>query len=277
MNIQKGSQSCIAKKFESSACDAQALPRILLAEDCPVTALSAKEMLHTYGYDVTVVGDGSDALKALAEGAYDFVLIDMEMPVMDGFETCRRLRSGYENAGCASIPVIGMSAHSSALLRKVGLKIGMLDILEKPLDYDLLIGVLQSLESKKHDVAASWQERENKAGQMPVLARKAALERLAGAESLYESLLQKLRDVLPERQSALATSVAQQEYASIELTAHSLAGSLGAVGAQRCMYAAKQLCEAARAQDAGRVLSCYQTFTCALDELFSRLKPNNNK
>ena len=100
------------------------MPRVLLAEDCPITALSTKELLRQYGYDVTVEGNGNAALKTLSTSAFDFVLMDIEMPVMDGFEACRRLRSEASDYTNPSVPVIGMSANPTSLLRKNRIEAG---------------------------------------------------------------------------------------------------------------------------------------------------------
>jgi signal transduction histidine kinase/AmiR/NasT family two-component response regulator len=107
--------------------------RVLLAEDNIVNQKVAVAMLGRMGLRVDVVGDGIEALEALAERAYDAVLMDCQMPRLDGYQAVRRLRRGDGQALDPSVPVIALTAHALTGDREKSLEAGMDDHLAKPL------------------------------------------------------------------------------------------------------------------------------------------------
>ena len=101
--------------------------RVLLAEDNPVNQLLARRLLEDLGLEVVVVGDGQAALDAVASRQIDLVLMDCQMPVLDGQEATRRLRAaGHET------PVVALTAHDGGEERKACLDAGMDGFLSKP-------------------------------------------------------------------------------------------------------------------------------------------------
>ena len=85
--------------------------RVLLAEDNAVNQKLATRLLEKHGYEVTVAGDGRAALHELERGAFDLVLMDVQMPAMDGFEATAAIRETEKSTG-VHIPIIAMTAHS---------------------------------------------------------------------------------------------------------------------------------------------------------------------
>jgi PAS domain S-box-containing protein len=114
--------------------------RVLVVEDNPVNQLVAVGLLEALGYSTRTVDDGVEALAALQEEAYDAVLMDVQMPRMDGYAATRAIRSG-ENGG-ARIPVIAMTAAAVEGERERCLAAGMDDFLTKPVDPSALAAVL---------------------------------------------------------------------------------------------------------------------------------------
>jgi CheY-like chemotaxis protein len=98
--------------------------RILLAEDNPVNQLFARRLLEKNGYRVTLATDGEAALRALERDTFDIVLMDVQMPVMDGLEAARRVRERERETG-SHIPIIAMTAHAMTGDRDICLKTGM--------------------------------------------------------------------------------------------------------------------------------------------------------
>ena len=114
--------------------------RLLLAEDNPVNRKVAVHTLRRVGYDVEVVGNGQEALDALARNEYDAVLMDCQMPVLDGFSATEELRR--REAGGRRTPVIALTASAMASDRDRCLAAGMDDYLTKPLRAADLAAVL---------------------------------------------------------------------------------------------------------------------------------------
>jgi len=112
--------------------------KILLAEDNPVNTLLARSFLKQMGHSLTTVADGKEALTALDENnsTFDLVLMDIEMPEMDGLEATRRIREGEAGEENRQIPVIAMTAHALPEFRKKCKAAGMDDFITKPVDFN---------------------------------------------------------------------------------------------------------------------------------------------
>jgi len=102
--------------------------RLLLVEDNDVNRSMETRMLQKLGYEVDAVANGADALVVLEKVGYHAVLLDVQMPVMDGFTTAREIRA----RGRADLPIIAITAHAFAADRERCLAAGMNDYLAKP-------------------------------------------------------------------------------------------------------------------------------------------------
>ena len=105
---------------------------ILVAEDNPTNQQVALSILKHLGLRADAVANGADALEALGTHTYDLVLMDVQMPVMDGIEATRRIRSAESAAGKPRLPVIAMTANAMLGDRSKCLEAGMDDYLSKP-------------------------------------------------------------------------------------------------------------------------------------------------
>lgn len=112
--------------------------RLLLAEDDAVSQLSFRRMLEKVGHRVDVAEDGSRALSLLAKGDYDCVLMDVQMPVMDGVAATRAIRTDAAFRDKAAIPIIAMTAYAMAGDKEKFLDAGMNDYVSKPVDMEEL-------------------------------------------------------------------------------------------------------------------------------------------
>jgi len=113
--------------------------RVLLVEDNPVNQLVAKGMLAKQGLEVVLANNGQQALERLQEGTFELVLMDCNMPVMDGYEASRRIR---ENPAWQHLPVIALTANALSDERDRCLAAGMNDYLAKPFRREELLALL---------------------------------------------------------------------------------------------------------------------------------------
>jgi signal transduction histidine kinase/CheY-like chemotaxis protein/streptogramin lyase len=120
-------------------------PRVLVAEDNPVNQRLAKAVLQKAGYHVTLVGDGLEAVSALASSEFDLVLMDVQMPGMDGLAATQAIREA-EN-GRRHTPIIALTAHAMQGDREKCLNAGMDDYLTKPIDVKKLMTQIAALKS----------------------------------------------------------------------------------------------------------------------------------
>ncbi len=120
--------------------------RILLAEDDTTNQLVATKILERFGYAVQVVPNGRETLKELAARPYDLVLMDCQMPEMDGFEAARSIRKGVAGKPNAEIPIIALTANALNSDRQQCLEAGMSDYISKPIEFQTLATVLDRWE-----------------------------------------------------------------------------------------------------------------------------------
>ena len=136
----------------TSAADAAPMPAspysILLAEDDPVNRLAATRMLDHLGYRPTGVTTGIEALEAMVAQHFDAVLMDIQIPDMDGMEATKAIRNGVNGLRNRSLPIIAMTAHAMEGDRDTFLQAGMDDYIAKPVDMRELQQVLARALSK---------------------------------------------------------------------------------------------------------------------------------
>ena len=113
--------------------------RVLLAEDNAINRQVANEILQSSGVSVEPAGDGLEAVEKLWEGGYDAVLMDIQMPGMDGLKATRILR---EYARFDNLPIIAMTAHAMNGDREKSLSVGMQDYIAKPIEPSVLLSTL---------------------------------------------------------------------------------------------------------------------------------------
>jgi PAS domain S-box-containing protein len=116
--------------------------RVLLAEDDPINTVMTMDMLESLGYRATIVENGAEALKALAQEDFDCLIMDIQMPEMDGLTATRAIRAAPALGDKARVPIVALTAHALPGDRERFLAAGMDDYLAKPVEYDDLAGVL---------------------------------------------------------------------------------------------------------------------------------------
>ena len=108
--------------------------RVLLAEDNRINQQLALKIIQRQGYQVDAVSNGSEVIKALEMNHYDLVLMDIQMPEMDGFETTAEIRNDKSNAFNDRIPIIALTANAMKGDREQCMQAGMDDYITKPID-----------------------------------------------------------------------------------------------------------------------------------------------
>ena len=122
------------------------MPRILLVEDNEMNRDMLSRRLQRKGYDVMIAVDGEAGVKMAASERPDLILMDMSLPVLDGWEATRRLKGMPETA---AIPVIALTAHVMAGDRDKAVEAGCDDYDSKPVDFERLLGKMQALLKKQ--------------------------------------------------------------------------------------------------------------------------------
>jgi PAS domain S-box-containing protein len=172
--------------------------RLLIAEDNVINQRVVLKTLHRYGFQTETVGDGRQALEALEAGEYDLVLMDVQMPGMDGLQATREIRSREQSTG-RHIPIVALTAHAMASERDKCLAAGMDAHITKPIRPDELIETILEFTARVADAPPDTCTGETigliAPAQPPdeqgdVFDRQEALERVAGDEELLDELLE---------------------------------------------------------------------------------------
>jgi len=208
---------------------------ILLAEDNKVNQRVASELLRRWGHRVRLVENGQEALAALEEEAFDLVLMDVQMPVMDGLEAVRRIRREEESAG-GRIPVVAMTAHAMKGDRELCLAAGMDDYLAKPLDSKLLWEALCRMVPTKACGSTILEPAEDR-----ILDRRKFAQRFEGDEELVQQLIEVFLEETPKLMNDVRQAMNQGRAEDLARAAHTVKGSLGYFETARALQAALQL------------------------------------
>ncbi|MEO6281430.1 response regulator [Roseateles sp.] len=243
--------------------DGQSLARlrVLLVEDHPINQEIALRLLSSRGAEVDVAGNGQeglDRLLARGPGAYDLVLMDLQMPVLDGLAATRRLRElpGFEN-----LPVLAMTAHALAEERAQCLAAGMHGHIAKPLDVARLVRELQRYRPLPPPPPAS-----------PVMDVALGLRQFDGQTALYRRTMQGFAAQYTEGLGRWAAWLTAGEWTELRRAAHTLQGLAATLGAQPLHRKALALeCSAAGA-DTDAALGQLEHVEAALAELLAAIR-----
>jgi CheY-like chemotaxis protein len=204
--------------------------RVLLAEDNPVNQQVAVAMLVKRGHDVHVAGNGREAVDAVAQRDYDVVLMDIQMPGMDGFEATHAIRA---TAKGKHLPIIALTAHALSGERERCLAHGMTDYLAKPFKGHELFAMVEQERDGAAPTPTPAASPATAAGAPPVdLDGFRAMLREAGAEQALYSILDTFLRQAPERLAALAAAVASGTGPEIVHAAHVFRGASATIGAR---------------------------------------------
>jgi CheY-like chemotaxis protein len=129
--------------------------RVLVAEDNQINQLVASRILAKGGHAHEIVADGVKACEAVQRGGFDVVLMDCQMPVIDGFEATRRIREWERTTGTAPVHIIALTANALSTDRDRCLQVGMDDYVSKPVKPEVLLARLSLFASARHRSAPS--------------------------------------------------------------------------------------------------------------------------
>ena len=227
-------------------------PRVLLAEDNLVNQAVAQAMLTKLGYHADLVANGVEALHVLCEAAYDLVLMDCEMPEMDGFEATRRIRDPHAGARNPFIPVIAITAGAMSGDREKCLEAGMSDYLTKPVEPQKLAEMLGKWLTPSAAVTQSPAPVRSPVQNAPVFDSKALLARLMDDRRLASTVLAGFLHDAPKQIRALKKMLDQGDADGARRQAHTLKGAAATMSAETLRALCFEAQEAASARDLNR-------------------------
>jgi CheY-like chemotaxis protein/HPt (histidine-containing phosphotransfer) domain-containing protein len=209
--------------------------RILLVEDNPTNQKVAIAMLDGLGHDVELAENGREAMERLGKRRFDLVLMDCQMPVLDGYDATRAIRDPDSGVLDHEVPVIAMTAHAQAGDRDKCLAAGMNDYLSKPIHPERLQEMVAGW-TPDHPVAAGEDAPPTPPAEEPspsgpaLFDRDGLLERLMGSDELVAAVLDSYLDDVPRQLDALRSALEEGDPESVRRVAHGLKGASANVG-----------------------------------------------
>ncbi|NEX15057.1 MAG: hypothetical protein C1943_00095 [Halochromatium sp.] len=259
-----------AKPSESEFADV----KVLLAEDNAINQRVAVEILKRAGIAVETAENGTIAVERAATGGYDLILMDVQMPELDGLAATEAIR---KQIGDRDTPIIAMTAHAMQGDRERCLEAGMDDYVSKPIDREALIATI-----KRHLRPRRTPQTDRAADHAGTLMDDPELDkaldvsegvaRVGGDLDLYRTILRMYCDDYRDFCLGLRQLVSLGEYEKARIKAHDLKGASGNVSATRVYQLALALEEACRAQDSAQISTLREQLAVALSQVGAALE-----
>jgi two-component system sensor histidine kinase/response regulator len=220
---------------------------ILIVEDNELNQEVAMGLLEDGGFDVHIANDGKEAVEMVANNTYDIVLMDMQMPVMDGISATIEIRKDAKNK---DLPIVAMTANAMQQDREKCSEAGMNDHVAKPIDPEELFGTLLRWIKPKQNMNFSaklmptTQSAVKQDDDLPVidgLDVELGLKRVIGKKPLYFNMLRKYVTNQANTSNQLREALATNDYETAERVAHSAKGVSGNIGASNLQAMAAEI------------------------------------
>ena len=213
--------------------------KVLLAEDNPVNRKLAQRLLEIRGHNVSTAVNGKEAVEALARERFDLVLMDVQMPEMDGFEATAALRK-MESGLSRHTPVIAMTAHALKGDRERCLCAGMDGYVPKPVEPDALWGEIATVLLARGPAPAEPKPVAPIEGVLDLKQIK-SLKEMGPNDSLLHELIDLFRDESPKMFVEIRDALARRDAPALGAGAHKLKGMLLSLGGMRASVEAQEL------------------------------------
>jgi PAS domain S-box-containing protein len=237
--------------------------RILLAEDNELNRELAVACLREQGHEVLTAANGLEVLDLLASEVVDLVLMDIQMPVMDGLAATRAIREARNLAVPQDIPVVALTAHALEGDRERFIKAGVDGYVSKPVNLKHLAEEMERVLAGRDDPAKSLTvqaptgharpqgDARPQAAASGLAARARALELMQGNRALLHRLDDIFERDMPGDLENMESSLLEGRFEDLKMTAHKVKGAAATIGAERAAALARTLEAAAALEDAG--------------------------
>ncbi|MBI3649622.1 MAG: response regulator [Acidobacteria bacterium] len=227
--------------------------RVLLAEDNEINQMLVVRMLEQYGHTVVIAGDGKQVLASYEQEVFDVLLMDVQMPEMNGLEATQLIRRKEQHTH-THLPIIAMTAHAMQGDREKCLAAGMDAYLAKPVPFEELLKIIERLTSPFQPIELLLADAisEPPLAEPPaptVLNTQALLAEVGGDKEFLHKIIEVFFETCPQHLAKINDSLANNRSDKAQEAAHTLKGLLGSLQAQAAFTAALQLEKLGRAGD----------------------------
>jgi CheY-like chemotaxis protein len=229
--------------------------RVLLAEDNPVNQTLAMRVLERLGHKVQVANNGREAIERAQAGEFDLILMDVQMPEMDGLEATTAIRAAEAGTG-KHVPIVAMTAHAMKGDREKCLSAGMDGYLAKPIRIDDLKQAISAAAQKR----SAEQEPFRAVGELQSL-----LDSVMGDRALLAEMAELWLADSSNQEKQIRQGLEAGDAVIIQRAAHALKGSVGTFQAAAAQEAANQLEICAKGADLDRARKAFERLSAQLD------------
>jgi len=243
--------------------------RILVAEDNSVNQRLATRLLEREGHTVTIANSGQEALHCFEHNQFDLILMDVQMPQVDGLQATARIREKERGSG-RRVPIVAMTAQAAESDRLRCLESGMDAYVTKPVHVPELMKMIGSVATGGNFMNANVVPGESSMQtQLQQLDKSLALSRVGGDVELLKEVVELFLDHYPATFERIKEAVASRDASALEQHAHSLKGSVSTFGANRAFEAAFTLEKQGRSGD----LTAAPDSVLQLEQALEALRP----
>ena len=211
--------------------------RTLIVEDNPTNQLVAQCILEEFGIQADITANGEEAIKALETLPYDLVFMDCQMPVLDGYDATKHIRSAGSNVLDSAIPIIAMTANAMQGDREKCIRVGMNDFISKPVESDKVLQVLQQWlpEHKKHEAEAEIIIEPVKditeETSSVIFDAEAMSQRLMNNQVLIRKVIETFSRDMKLQIQLLKTAITEEDFVTAAAQGHKIKGAAANVSA----------------------------------------------
>ena len=204
--------------------------RVLVAEDVELNQYLVKHILQSWGFEVCLVNNGAEALSKVQEEPFDLVLMDIQMPILDGMEATRQIRK-LSNPSVASIPIIALTANALKGDSEKYLGAGMNDYLAKPFDETKLFIAISNILQPQNMGSMSLAHKNSKMETFDKLYDLSMVETISGGDQGFvKKMVQLFVDTMPATLSDLQQNAAAGNWEQTGKVAHKLKSTIDSMG-----------------------------------------------
>lgn len=249
--------------------------RILLAEDNAVNQKVATRLLEKWGHQVTVVGDGLAVLEAIRRDRFNVILMDIQMPDLDGLETTTRIRQQEKSTG-GHIPIVAVTAHATQRDKDLCLQTGMDAYVSKPICREDLLQILCGIAGKAaassvNEAIPATADRTAGGAESPPFDKDKVLQRFGGDEGLLKEISALFLETCPQLLADTKVALDHGDYETLARAAHTLKGSLGNFAADQAFRTALNLESAAKDVNLAAAQEMWALLAVEVDKLKTSL------
>ena len=238
--------------------------KILIAEDFEVNRKLLVPFLEQFGHSVTTVENGKEVLEILLDREFDIILMDINMPIMDGIEATKKIRNNI-NPNISKIPIVALTAHAIKGDRERFLSVGMDEYISKPIQGEELLNCIENFSKKKSNLIHDEVKQ-------PLFDLDYALKLMGGNQDIVNEICKSIIIKFPEELEKIKKASIHKDFVTISKTAHKLKSGTKSINSNALIKQLKLLCLESNNKNLDGVKRIINKLDNLIDDIVNSLK-----